>query len=747
MAYLARNHRNNETSNRTNSNNQNNTIKHNQPIYTPPSNSLVKKTNGYLANDYRNKNQYGEENNELAKSLAVKMQRAKEKQKKEQARKAISQAVGAFNPIAGAATDAALKTPKGQKYLDAYSKADNPQEGIRNVKVEMEKERRIRMLILMILGIVAPILFIILIFTTLFKNADSQIFSNINGGTVESDSYEYDEKEMNIFKNYPGLYEKVERITKEVSDKYSLEVDKFLVLATLIAPIENDLITPVDDGTCGEDECYMFKEQSLTWTEFLDSWGDQAELLSKMQMLTYVPPGSEYAKDLKCGEEETMEQYAKNDLEINEFPWYGWLNPANWFKGFRSAADAELNAKCTEAPSGKYKVPVVRVLSTERGEYYHTNYENGEYVYEMDPKTGGVYFWNLVNQSGFLHEYLKDYLSEEKSDDPEENYKINLNKIIEIANDIYDYYETIKKTCGKNKIIESTIENITVENKDGSVESIPFEDQYIGGVLLAEYHSGSEESLKAFAILARSFAISKVGTDGSGTIENSSNDQNYNAGYSKEKYPNIAKAVEETKGMVVSDYRKAEVYQTEYDAFCPIKNTLENGFYYLPDEQQNLPINVDEYSKRTGRSFISSDSRYLNCPCFQNQKSRPHDLLYGGTSIRYSPSIDRVPNWPGGTPSQATKEICWEFEFESVDSETGETEYGFSYTPSGGHGRGASQYGIGYFGVFDYEQDAIIRLFYPKANIRLLENAVDKEKCEVTSLYEGEDNYLQDDHG
>ena len=85
-------------------------------------------------------------------------------------------------------------------------------------------------LIITLLSIAAPLLFLILIIALLFKNADSQIFSNINGGTVESEDYESDDPNVNIFANYPGLYEKVVKIANEVSEEYKLEVDKFLIL-------------------------------------------------------------------------------------------------------------------------------------------------------------------------------------------------------------------------------------------------------------------------------------------------------------------------------------------------------------------------------------------------------------------------------------------------------------------------------------------------------------------------------------
>ena len=244
----------------------------------------------------------------------------------------------------------------------------------------------------------------------------------------------------------------------KVSKKYQVEVDKYLIIATLVSPLANDLIRPVDDYSCGEEECYYFKGESKTWKEFLSSWGDQAELLAKMQMLTYTNNQNEIK--VNCGPEETMEQYAKNDLETNTFPWWGWLNPVNWFKGFRDAAAAEVNAKCVTANNGETEVPTVRVLSIEQGEYYLNFNSDREYEFVKDPNSGGVYFWNLVNKNGFIHEYLKDYLSDEFADDPDKNYEVNKSTIVDITNYIYIYYESIRKDCNGYPVIEGELDKI-----------------------------------------------------------------------------------------------------------------------------------------------------------------------------------------------------------------------------------------------------------------------------------------------
>ncbi len=733
MAYLANNHKNKENSNnvpkRTTNENPNNSNL-----------ELVNNRKGLGSNGFKNKNNSGNGNNQGSYKISDRLERVKEKQKKEVAKKAIVTGLNAAAPLTGNVAEKVLETEKGEKYLDAYAKGETPQKGVRNVIKLFKEERKKTMLILTIAGLLLPVLLLCFLVSIIFKNSDSQIFSNENEGTVESDDYKYDDPDVNIFAGYPNLYEKVVEKVNKVSDKYQIEIDKYLIIATLISPIENGLIKPVNDGSCGALECYYFQEKSYTWEDFLITWADQSELLAKMQILTYINPESPSNVQASCGKEETMEQYAKNDLEQNVFPWWGWLNPVNWFKGFRDAADSEVNAVCTEAPSYKnYEAPTVFTLSTEQGIYYKTNNADKEFTYVKDPESGGVYFWNLINPNGFIHTYLKDYLSDEFVEDTEKNYEANKSTIVDTVNYIYLYYDSIRKDCEGHQVIESTMENINVyDPKTGVTSQVEFEDQYVGGVLLAEYNSGNMESLKAFAILARTEAVAVVGVDGSGTIENSSNDQNYNPSYTPEKYPKIAEAVKATRGLVLSQYKSPKVWKIEYDAFCPQKNVLENGFYYLPDQQQSLPINPDAYEKITGKTFISPDSKYLDCPCFKNNNSRPHDEIINRKSIRYTASNTIPPTYPGGTPSQTTKEVCWTNEGITRENEDNEIEYGWSYKPTGGHGRGASQYGLKYYEAFGYDQDALLRMFFHGAAVRVLSSSLENGKCKDVPFYEGE---------
>lgn len=745
MAYLANNHKgnNNGQNNAGQRMNNNQNYAQTSPRKKPFSSNGFKSSNNFK-NNVNNPNQDQSE-------LGAKIKQLKEKQKKENAKKAITTAANSFGPVAGAAAQAAVNTPKGEKYLDAYAKADTEAEGIRNVKKEIKKDQRKMTIALFFFGFCLPILFIILLASLFFKNADSQIFSNQNGGTVQSENYIGDDKVVNVFANYPGLYEKIMDTVSKMSDKYQIDVDKYLIIATLVAPIANDLIIPVDDHSCGEDECYYFKGESKTWSEFLSSWADQTELLAKMQMLTYTNNQNEI--HVNCGPEETMEQYAQNDEETNTFPWWGWLNPVNWFKGFKDAAAAEVNAKCVDANNGESEVPTVRVLSIEQGEYYLTNNANKEYEFVKDPNSGGVYFWNLVNKNGFIHEYLKDYLSDEYSDDPDKNYEINKEKIVEITNYIYAYYDSIKKDCNGRQVIQGGLDKIDFR-EDGSspIYTLDFEDIFVGGSVLATYGGARGEVAYAQAIITRSEAYNYI-VEGGGKVitgsakmgcwwwkwnptydpsyENQEDNPNYDPDYPKVHFPEIYEAVTKTRGIVVTKYGATKVEETEYDAFCPTTRDPIGNFYYLPDGQRDLPIELSRFSVPSGRT---------DCPCFQNESSRP--------KVEYEQTLNILTKKQIGTPAQDTLEKCWTptgdtkvvKEEDDNGFETTKVLNGYKYDTTGGHGRGVSQHGMAYFSQFGYDYEALLKLFLERdsygISLKKLEDTIEDGECPNYELYQ-----------
>ena len=719
----------------------------------------VNKKAPYNKNGYQPTNQYKSDNKQ--DGVKDRLAQAKYKQNQEAAKKAVKTAAGAAaGPVGEMAAEAAMKTPKGKRYLDAYAKADSPVEGINNVKREIKKDNRRRKIAVFLLVWCLPLLLLLILIAAVFKNADSQIYSNENGGSYQSENYIGDDKVVNIYANYPGLYENMMEKIENVSEKYQTEIDKYLIIATLIAPISNELIVPVEDHSCGEENCYYFKGKSVTWSEFLKSWSDQAELLAKMQLLTYTNNQNELV--VNCGPEETMEQYAQNDLSINEFPWWGWLNPVNWFKGFRDSAAAEVNANCVDANNGEYEVPTVRVLSIEQGEYYLSYNENREYEYIKDPNSGGVYFWNLINKNGFIHEYLKDYLNSDFSDDPDKNYEINKKVIVETVNYIYSYYDSIKKDCNGYPVMEGELEKVNFR-EDGSspIYSLDFEDVFVGGSVLATYGGAKGEVARAQAILTRSEAYNFIVEQGRDVItgsakmgcwwwkynptydpsyENQEDNPNYDPDYPKVNFPEIYNAVTETRGIVVTQYGGTKVLETEYDAFCPTTKDPMDGFYYLPDGQRNLPI---EFSRFWATSWP-------DCPCFQNEDARP--------DVEFEETLNILTKKAIGNPEQTTLEKCWTPTGETkIVQENGEEVngntvinggnqkvlYGFKYKPTGGHGRGVSQHGMAYFAQFGYNHEGLIRLFLDRdgmgAAFKVYDGSIEDKQCDNHGYFIPED--------
>ena len=686
-------------------------------------------------NGYNPVNNYNQSDNNASKMKET-LEKVKQKQKKRNAKKVISEAISSmYTPLAGAAAEKALETPQGDKLLDAYAKGETPIEGINNVKKEINKKKRRIQLIGGILAIFLPLLLFVLLVAVIFKNADSQIFSNENGGTYESEDYQYEDPYVNIFKNYPGLYENVVEKVRKVSDEYQMDVDRILIISTLVAPIENGLITPVQDGSCGELDCYYFKEKSYTWTEFLKVWGEQASLLAKMQMLTYLNYDSGI---YDCSGPETMEQYAQNDFEIRERGLFWWINPLNWFSTYRDAYDAELNARCTEPRNGEWSVPVVRVISKEQADYYPVTAKDNPEGFEKDPNSGGVYYWNLVNKKGFIHEYLKDYLSDEYKDDIDKNYEINKKTIVETANYIYSYYESIRKDCNGFEVMQGELEKIDFQ-EDGSSPryTLDFEDVFVGGSVLATYGGATGEVARAQAIITRSEAYNAIVVQHEDVIigsakmgcwwwkynptydpsyENQEDNPNYDPDYPKVNFPEIYAAVQETRGLVVTSYGDTVVLETQYDAFCPTTREPIGNFYYLPDGQRNLPIDTSRFNVSKSRA---------ECPCFQNKGVRP--------KVEFAKTLTELTQRIIGQPPQDTRERCWNPNGETKEDEDGNILTGFEYETTGGHGEGVSQHGMAYFSQFGYDRYALIKLFLERdgygISFKRLDNTIEEREC------------------
>lgn len=119
----------------------------------------------------------------------------------------------------------------------------------------------------------------------------------------------------------------------------------------------------------------------------------------------------------------------------------------------------------------------------------------------------------------------------------------------------------------KNHNYPGIIKIISIDNSISTINEVSLED-YIRGVIPAEMPSGKGneyiEALKAFAICARTYAVSRLNKSHSFDVYLDTRDQVY-AGFSKGKN-NFNRAVNETKGMILTyDSQPAIVF---YSASC-----------------------------------------------------------------------------------------------------------------------------------------------------------------------------------
>ncbi len=756
-----------------------------QRSYNPPSiaNGLKHNSHGLNAkqgNSHKNNPNSEDDENDAPLNL-------KQQIKKQVAKKALVAAASAVaTPAAGKAVEKVLETEKGDEYLDTFAKEDDEKKGVKKVLKKLKDESRQKMMILTIASFAVPILLFLLIFMLVFgKNADTQIYSNGNNGEIDEEVVENSNSEAaesSIFTNYPGLYEKIERVVKQQRNETHVAIDKYLILATLIAPIENGLITPVShedipDGAkneCKEDLCYKFqkgpKSDSITYlnyAKFLELWGDHAKYLARMQILTYADIESTDSETRKVcegkakeGEDiDTMWKYAQNDKTVGAHSIWNFLDWFGWFDTYTHEIDAEVNARCIDAKKGTERVPDVRVLSIDQGIYYPTlvGEKNGksEYEYTIDKNTGGVYFWNLLNKDGFIDTYMQGYLSYDDDAEPQDNYDNNLATIVETTNYIYGYYNSIRKDCHGYEELANKTETIKFQEDKGAPIYTLDVETFVGGSLMATYPGATGEVAKAQAVLSRSEGYNYIAEQGNDVIvgtakmgchwkeynptynpnyTDQSQNPSYDPDYPKIHHPDIYEAVTSTKGIVITKWNNFIVQDTEFDAFCPTTREPINGFYYLPDGQNRLPIDLEHFDPPGDRA---------DCPCFQNEDVRP--------KVEFETSLAKLTKKYISSPSQQTLEKCWTPTGEVFVDILGDIYYGFEYETTGGHGRGVSQHGMAYYSQFGYKWDGLIGLFYadkrnhdkPKITYKMLSATYkDTQDCVNSTVFDSAGNKI-----
>lgn len=653
------------------------------------------------------------------------VKKALERTKQNNMRHNTYSSINNIEPSAKTDLDNTLDTKK--EFSSASSNEETSVDGKANVA---KKIAGIKWITISIAAIV-PIFVLIVFIVVIAKNIPSILFGQ-NNESAESEEWDFSDPEDkdNPYAEYQELYTKIQEEYEKVYDIYHIRIDKSLILATLTAPIGNEIFN--DDKNDNDDN--------------LDEWihsgrkeyimEAEIPLLARMQIMTVKAAGQ---SNSLCLEERDMQHFAMND-EKTGF-WDNVLGFIFPWRFFRTEASKEKNYKCTTAIEQEFQghETLVYVKSIEEGVYHiseidHTN----EYEVTIEPNTGGVYFWNLVNEGGFIQSYYQKYINTDMNDN-EIDYEANKAKIYRIAQEIYEYYDYIKdKECGDQLVYDTKITEIVVQEEDGTQNSYDI-DFYVAGVMAKEfngvfntgdseavglgYFDGSKnevnlEGAKAFAIIVRTYALAVMASKG--YVLNSSANQNFDPGGGSEL---LRKAANETHGMVIMTNGK--LVMTEYDAMCPITSYATSGYYQLPTGQRSIRISTE-----WGGTNRAEASGYLECPCGGTGKSyTSHRTMVdwdGGATIRsFVNDLGKVDGtgyncWEGGRlgtnprpPVHSTREY--------YNENTGQTEtediYEYSYRPTGGHGRGASQYGIKYLSLTGYAMEEIIKAFYERGYV------------------------------
>ena len=705
--------------------------------------------NGYGSmNDYKRNNGMGANNigkNNKDGGVSGSLKEAKHKQKKETIRKAIIGMAPTF--LTKGAVRVASKTDKGEQLLDKAAEAKTPAEGVARVAKEVKKDLVKMKMIFTFAPIILVLLILMIIIPVIFSNADSQIFGNENGGDVISEENNDDKEITDIFTEYPLLYERINNATYEYSNDYGVDIDRLLVIATLVAPLENGFFTPFpcdekdsisssdkalnnqsfernneadsqenDEQPNDENLCVMYKGELLKWNDFLSSWGYNAYLLSAMQMMTYVDFDYTNGKNKNNTEfckpgPSTMQEIAKNDPKINEKCFGKSLfnkkktdisfleclfNGKSYENEAKVGALAEQNIYCTKATridikDSDEKYPMVRVLSIDEGEYEviqkESNVGNSQFssesvdrssdssnntlIVKENPNTGGVYFWNLVNEDGFIYNYLTKYQDTDTDDDnvnediayqDEKKYEDSKYEIYELARYIYDYYYSIRKDCRSIEIVpkptETTSSNVeydkNVENQVFNSLLKYYDSEYITNEETKTY---AIEYYKALSIIIRSNILNGEivpDADKIGKIDENTGLAKSNIDESIDKSDmefkdiiNLIQSSYGTKGIIITekdaDKEERIIKKVEIDEFCPqtyapvnskiSKSSqkieehieIETGSFYLDSSQRKLPIRTKDIKFYIGN--YSEEEGYgkdgIDCPCFMEPKTRP----------------------------------------------------------------------------------------------------------------------------
>ncbi len=287
-----------------------------------------------------------------------------------------AQAAGVPTPI----TEGAMATEKGDEMIDEAVEEPTVAAGVANVVSKLVTKTWLWVIVLS--GGAFFFIFIVMV-AFLLKNSDGLNYAS--GSYLESEEYR-------------KIYQTVEEVVSEYKDKYGVTVDKYLIISALTAYQGNELYYDKTEGSAYdtinvEDD----GEEGDVFYKSVTEMKNYAEILAKYQIKTTTSCDMDSSNNRKI---------ASNDDETNLFNFW------------TSAASKEKNYDCSGSSSSKS---------------YSLSLNEG---FIDDEETGGVFYWNLVDES-FLKEYYSVFFSGIKP----ELYEETAADTIEY---IYLYAETLK---------------------------------------------------------------------------------------------------------------------------------------------------------------------------------------------------------------------------------------------------------------------------------------------------------------
>lgn len=359
------------------------------------------------------------------------------------------------------------------------------------------------------------------------------------------------------------FYKKLQTTQTKINQDYGICIDVNLITATLI--VETKIEDFLNNGEIEVDNNDSSSDEEDTNYKRMTK---QIELLAKMQIMT-----KKYSFDNSW--KEINGSYCKNNQEEvlinseNESLFdksnLSWLDNVS---SLDSSTPDKISKNDEESIFNFYKKNVSKEKNYAYTLYYpkfnsdnSCNEEIPDDTYELSigdyaTMKDSVYYWNLVNS--FIPDYYNEYLPE---DEPERTKKIN-----EIAEQIYSLYDTYgpSQTCATSYQGPSALcpNGITLVNKDGTAQTLDFEE-YIAGVVSNEaYTTEGMEALKAQAVAARTYAINLTNYCEK-TITNSTNNQTYTNNINDQ----AREATASTAGEILID-ANGNIFSSQYDSFC-----------------------------------------------------------------------------------------------------------------------------------------------------------------------------------